>query len=160
MLCFLFPGKQPNHLLNALSLLLRHGAQVGEQPGLPRGQALLRQVICPVPLVGISYEVVDGGVEVVRYSLQDFDFRLRVVVFVFVDGGLGDKYGLRKTLLADAIFLPQGFQIFQHGQHLPVFITFILTAKGCFMKFIIGLDNKQWLYYYIVVKSHLLSHNN
>ena len=91
-----------------------------------------------VPLVGIPHEVVDGGVEVVGQALQDFQFRLSVVVFLLFDGGLGDKYGLREALLTDAILLPQGFQVFQHGATPPGFRQYYINNRRVFYDHILN----------------------
>ena len=76
----------------------------------------------------MAHKVVDGGVKVIRHALQDLDLRLGVVVFLFVDGGLGHEYPVGKILLADAILLPQRFQVFQHPLS-PLFLPYFNNQR-------------------------------
>lgn len=66
----------------------------------------------------VADDEIDGCIEIICHALEHRDFRLDVVVFIFVDGGLTDLNRVGERLLADVIFLAEQFQIGKHVRHL------------------------------------------
>lgn len=65
----------------------------------------------------MTNDEIDGCIEIICHALEHRDFRLDVVVFIFVDGGLTDLNRVGERLLADVIFLAKQFQIGKHVHH-------------------------------------------
>lgn len=58
-------------------------------------------------LVRVADEIVHGGVEVVGNADENGDLGFDVVVFIFIDRGLRDKYSVSQFLLAHTKFRTQ-----------------------------------------------------
>ena len=71
-----------------------------------------------MPQLRMADDVIDRRIEIIRYSLQNFDFRLDIMVFIFIDRRLADADGICQPLLTDSLFLPERFQVRQHAVHL------------------------------------------